>query len=82
MTTADDLLRRALKVLGKSQDDDAEDLYDEIFDYLDAPKDDYDFSQVIPLTHRKTKGIARDGDYSVTGFVLTNDKGDKCIVDM
>ena len=42
----------------------------------------YDFSEVIPLTHSKAKHIiARDG-YSVTGFVLTKDSGEKCIVDM
>jgi len=36
MSKERELLRRALKVLAKSRDDDAEDLYDEIFDYFEA----------------------------------------------
>ena len=47
-----------------------------------ALKDGYDFSQVIPLTHRKAKGIIQDKNFYVTGFVLTQEDGDKCIVDM
>jgi hypothetical protein len=43
---------------------------------------EYDLSEVIPLTHRKTKGIIKDRGYNVTGFVLTREDGDKCIVDM
>jgi len=39
MSTATELLRRAIKILGKSQDDEAEDLYDEIFDFLAAEKE-------------------------------------------
>jgi len=43
---------------------------------------DYDLSDVIQLTHRKTKDIIARDNYAITGFVLTNDYGDKCIVDM
>lgn len=54
--------------------------------YLHPPKPEpeaeYDFYGVIPLTHRKTKGIIKDKGYHVTGFVLTREDGDKCVVDM
>jgi hypothetical protein len=43
---------------------------------------EYDFYGVIPLTHRKAKGIIKDRGYHVTGFVLSRPDGDKCIVDM
>ena len=46
------------------------------------PEVEYDLSEVIPLTHRKAKGIIKDRGYNVTGFVLTRKDGDKCIVDM
>ena len=55
--------------------------------YLHPPKPaeseaGYDFYGVIPLTHRKAKGIIKDRGYHVTGFVLSRPDGDKCIVDM
>lgn len=49
---------------------------------------EYDLSHVIPLTHRKAKGIIKDNGYVITGFVLTATRlpigmgTDKCIVDM
>lgn len=43
---------------------------------------EYDLSQVIQLTHNKTKHIIARDRFSVTGFVLTKENGDKCIVDM
>jgi hypothetical protein len=46
------------------------------------PEAEYDFYGVIPLTHRKAKGIIKDRGYHVTGFVLSRPDGDKCIVDM
>ena len=46
------------------------------------PEAEYDLSQVIPLTHRKAKGIIQDKNFYITGFVLTQEDGDKCIVDM
>jgi len=46
------------------------------------PEAEYDFYGVIPLTHRKAKGIIKDKGYHVTGFVLSRPDGDKCIVDM
>jgi hypothetical protein len=47
------------------------------------PEAEYDLSEVIPLTHRKTKGIIKDRGYNVTGFVLTESVAEnKCIVDM
>ncbi len=46
------------------------------------PEVEYDLSEVIPLTHRKAKGIIKDNGYHVTGFVLSRPDGDKCIVDM
>jgi hypothetical protein len=46
------------------------------------PEAEYDLSQVIPLTHRKAKGIIKDRGYHVTGFVLSRPDGDKSIVDM
>lgn len=42
----------------------------------------YDFSDVINLTHRKTKDIIERDNYKITGFVLTKDSSEKCIVDM
>jgi hypothetical protein len=45
-------------------------------------KTEYDLSQVIPLTHSKTKHIIARDSFSVTGFVLTKETGEKCIVDM
>jgi len=58
------------------------------FLYLHPPKPaepeaEYDLSEVIPLTHRKAKGIIKDRGYNVTGFVLTENVAEnKCIVDM
>jgi hypothetical protein len=43
---------------------------------------EYDMSRVIPLTHRKARDIIERNGYSVTGFVLTDKQGRKCIVDM
>lgn len=42
----------------------------------------YDMSKVIHLTHRKAQGIIKDNGYALTGFVLTDTDGRKCIVDM
>jgi len=39
MSNATELLRRAVRILGRSQDDDAEDLFDEICDFLEAEKE-------------------------------------------
>jgi len=79
MSTATELLRRALDDLelqvGRS--------IDEIRTFLAAETEaEYDFYGVIPLTHRKAKGIIKDNGYHVTGFVLSRPDGDKCIVDM
>lgn len=41
-----------------------------------------DLSHIIRLTHTKTKGIIEQHKYNITGFVLTNDDGKKCISDM
>jgi len=41
-----------------------------------------DLSQVNRLTHFKTNGIIDAHKYNITGFVLTNDDGKKCISDM
>lgn len=41
-----------------------------------------DLSHVDRLTHTKTKGITEQRKYNITGFVLTNDDGKKCISDM
>lgn len=46
------------------------------------PSESYDLRKVIPLTHNKTSHIVSSKGYDVTGFVLTNDAGRKCIVDM
>lgn len=43
---------------------------------------EYDLGQVIHLTHQKTKHIIERDGFAVTGFVLTNEAGEKCIVDM
>lgn len=43
---------------------------------------EYDLSNVIHLTHNKAKHIIESRGYSVTGFLLTNASGGKCIVDM
>ena len=43
---------------------------------------DYDLSGVIHLTHNKTQHIIGSRGYAVTGFVLTDAAGRKCIVDM
>ncbi len=40
------------------------------------------FPDVIHLTSSKASHICERDGYNVTGFVLTNDKGDKCVVDM
>lgn len=42
----------------------------------------YDFSAVIRLTHEKTKQIIERDGHKITGFVMTKDGGEKCIVDM
>jgi hypothetical protein len=41
-----------------------------------------DLSQVNRLTHFKTNGIIDAHKYNITGFVLTNGDGKKCISDM
>jgi len=41
-----------------------------------------DLSQVNRLTHFKTNGIIDAQKYNITGFVLTNGDGKKCISDM
>jgi len=78
MSTATELLRRVDDLelqVGRA--------IDEIRACLAAePEAEYDFYGVIPLTHRKTKGIIKDNGYHVTGFVLSRPDGDKCIVDM
>lgn len=33
------------------------------------------------LTNRKAKNIAEDYDYQITGYVMTNKRGSKAIVD-
>jgi hypothetical protein len=88
MSTAKELLRRALETLESMRlmdlfRVDAATLPDDIRAYLAAePEAEYDFYGVIPLTHRKAKGIIKDNGYHVTGFVLSRPDGDKCIVDM
>jgi len=42
----------------------------------------HDLSHINRLTHTKTKGITEQHKYNITGFVLTNDDGKKCISDM
>lgn len=42
----------------------------------------HDLSSVIRLTHTKTKDIVDRTGHKITGFVLTKDNGEKCIVDM
>jgi hypothetical protein len=50
------------------------------------PASEYDFSNVIHLTHHKAQDIIKRDGYVVTGFVLTKNKEgreySKCIVDM
>lgn len=48
---------------------------------ITQPASDYDLSGVIHLTHNKTKSIV-DRGYKITGFVLTDETGRKCISDM
>lgn len=43
---------------------------------------EYDLSEVIALTHRKTKDIINRDGFAVTGFVMTKENGEKCVVDM
>lgn len=43
---------------------------------------DYNLDKVIHLTHRKAKSIIETNKYAVTGFILTDEQGRKCIVDM
>lgn len=43
---------------------------------------DYDMSKVVHLTHRKARDIIARNGYALTGFVLTDTDGRKCIVDM
>ena len=53
--------------------------------FLDVPEQEssaLDLSQVSRITHTKAKTIAAGGDYAITGFVLTQKDGIKCIVDM
>ena len=84
MSTANILLRRALDALhfdlsAKESAKVAEDIRTFL---APEPEAEYDFYGVIPLTHRKAKGIIKDRGYHVTGFVLSRPDGDKCIVDM
>lgn len=39
-------------------------------------------SQVTQLTRRKAKQIIEQNGFEVTGFVMTDENGKKCIVDM
>lgn len=51
-----------------------------------GPASEYDFTNVIHLTHNKAQHIIERDGYVVTGFVLTKNKEgreySKCIVDM
>ena len=83
MSNATGLLKRALEELEIHGEVSTWDLIKDIRAFLAAePEAEYDFYGVIPLTHRKTKGIIEDKGYHVTGFVLTREDADKCIVDM
>ena len=89
MSTATELLRRALDALVEEAQYHNDimlrwhDVFLDIRAFLAVePEVEYDLSEVIPLTHRKSKGIIKDRGYNVTGFVLTRKDGDKCIVDM
>ena len=42
----------------------------------------HDLNHINRLTHTKTKGITEQHKYNITGFVLTNGDGKKCISDM
>ena len=42
----------------------------------------FNFDKVIHLTKNKTEHIIETRDYEVTGFVLTNKDGSKCVIDM
>lgn len=41
-----------------------------------------DFNEVLPLTFEKIRHIIHRDGFFITGFVLTRENGEKCIVDM
>jgi hypothetical protein len=53
-----------------------------LFTGSSSQHDQYDLSAVIRLTHEKTKQIIERDGHKITGFVMTKDDGEKCIVDM
>ena len=84
MSKERELLRRIQRYIGNQYlTAETLELSNDIDDFLTAaPEAEYDLSSVIPLTHRKAKGIINDNGYHVTGFVLTREDDEKCIVDM